>query len=458
MKQRHYKFFVLFIMLFISIGFAILTVNLSLNGTMSFTEGNFDVHFENLAVEDANISNVKSSIEDNNTINISGNFEKPGGYLIYTFYVLNNGTMDATLNDFQVSGITDSQKEFFNSSINYALDDSEIKQGDILRAGQARKIKVNLAYKYDVDSLAPAQEISLNINMNYINPKKLPNSNEWNYEFVNHQQIFYVAKTGKYKFEAWGARGEEDPPTIDSHGRPGYGGYVSGEIELTRGQKFFIYVGSVPQIRKKGVIGYNGGGDGQFGGGGASDIRTVGGLWNEFDSLKSRIMVAGGGAGNDNRDLAGPAGGLVGYGNGAATGGSQTSGGTGYNNGTFGIGGGRNLHTNDGNGAGGGGYYGGGSSAFIDSYGGAGGSSFISGHDGCIAIEETSTKENIIPKKDSIHYSGFKFTNTQMIDGQGYSWTNVKGSTIEGMPRYIGTGKMNGNDNDGFVRITYLES
>ncbi|MFR6022533.1 MAG: glycine rich domain-containing protein [Clostridia bacterium] len=30
-------------------------------------------------------------------------------------------------------------------------------------------------------------------------------------------------------------------------------------------------------------------------GGGATDIRLVSGEWNDFESLKSRIMVAGGG-------------------------------------------------------------------------------------------------------------------------------------------------------------------
>ena len=51
--------------------------------------------------------------------------------------------------------------------------------------------------------------------------------------------------------------------------------------------------------------GYNGGGDGTYestsawgnGGGGATDIRLVSGDSSDFDSLKSRIMVASGGSG-----------------------------------------------------------------------------------------------------------------------------------------------------------------
>ena len=57
------------------------------------------------------------------------------------------------------------------------------------------------------------------------------------------------------------------------------------------------------------VDGYNGGGDGgsdfkdqnvpenSGGGGGATDIRLISGLWDSAESLNSRIMVASGGAG-----------------------------------------------------------------------------------------------------------------------------------------------------------------
>ncbi len=49
-----------------------------------------------------------------------------------------------------------------------------------------------------------------------------------------------------------------------------------------------------------------------------------------------------------------------------------------------------------------------------------GGSSFISGHEGCDAIKEESTENNIIHTGQSIHYSGLYFTNTLMIDDEGY--------------------------------------
>uniref|UniRef100_UPI00203D7231 glycine rich domain-containing protein n=1 Tax=Odoribacter lunatus TaxID=2941335 RepID=UPI00203D7231 len=215
-------------------------------------------------------------------------------------------------------------------------------------------------------------------------------------------------------------------------------------------------------------------------GGGATDIRLIKGEWNNFNSLKSRIIVAGGGGGSDYYNSygsnGGAAGGLNGYSGNyhrkiynysytVAEGGSQTSGGKGGigiskgKSGSFGMGGCRTEHSAGGSyGSGGGsGYYGGGYGHFNNGIvgSGAGGSSFISGHSGCDAISASSTSSNIIHTGQSIHYSGVSFTNTVMIDGAGYKWTTAKGSYI-GMPNFSGTGTMTGNTGNGQVRITPL--
>ena len=200
-------------------------------------------------------------------------------------------------------------------------------------------------------------------------------------------------------------------------------------------------------------------------------------------------MVAGAGGGGDNRTSGygdgngGAAGGLIGYegqainhtnGYGYSTsyGGTQTKSymmywnnlggattttgfknltgvvykGVQYRNPDFGIGGTEQS-------GGGSGYYGG---APGDHSGGAGGSSFISGHNGCDAVAESSTSTNIIHTGQSIHYSNYKFTNTTMIDGEGYSWTTEKGSQT-GMPTHDGTGTMTGNKGAGYAKITLIE-
>lgn len=86
---------------------------------------------------------------------------------------------------------------------------------------------------------------------------------------------------------------------------------------------------------------------------------------------------------------------------------------------------------------------------------GGGGSSFISGHNGCNAISASSTSSSMIHTGQPNHYSGLFFSNTSMIDGEGYQWTTGRGSQT-GMPNLTMTGTMTGNTGNGQVKITPL--
>ena len=304
----------------------------------------------------------------------------------------------------------------------------------------------------------------------------------WEYEYTGTYDTFNVLVDGTYKIELWGAQGNYGSRKRAVGGK---GAYSSGEIELTKGTKLYIYVGENRTDRSAsfnaGSTGgnqadtVNGGSTNGYGGGGSTDIRLVSGEWNNTTSLASRIMVAAGGGGAT--DYAYPVNGgyggaliggsgfngkypNIGYPNIPPTGANQTNGGeTSKNNyttinpgyiGNFGIGG--NGNSNWGSG-GGGGYYGG-AGGGITSYSvdsGAGGSSFISGHTGCVAINSATS---IIPKTGcndgtnniecSYHYSGYRFTKTNLISGN------------ESMPSHDGTSTMTGNSGNGYAKITLV--
>ena len=286
-------------------------------------------------------------------------------------------------------------------------------------------------------------------------------------------QTFTAPLNTNYKIECWGASGG------NSYGHLSYsntvyggkGGYCSGVIVLSYNNKFYVYVGQSGEETIERT--FNGGGaaaneGGPLSGGGATDIRLVdeNGAWNNFNSLKSRIMVAAGGGGGSHYYTGcngGYAGGLSGQ-NGfysvspfytgatysVATGATQISGGKGGKgveevsgfDGTFGSGG---DFFKFGSGGGGGYYGGGGADRNQDIIGsGAGGSSFISGYPGCNAIAESSTEDNIIHTGKQNHYSGKVFTNSVMIDG---------GSV---MPKPRG-GTETGHEGNGYCIITWQQ-
>ena len=269
--------------------------------------------------------------------------------------------------------------------------------------------------------------------------------------------------------ECWGAQAGPGRSNNGVNQNGGKGGYVKGHISLGNQNQLYVYVGSqgdTPKINdsgrtyEKATGGWNGGGAGDYdhsddecsgGGGGATDIRTVNGNWDNFNSLKSRIMVAGagGGGGGWAGETGGHAGGLTGVDsdwiinkNIPITHGNQTSG---YK---LGIGeDGVHVYGNQDVGGGGGGYYGGCSYhgdriSGIDDYSGGGGSSFISGHSGCNAINQNSTSTKITHTGQPNHYSGYVFTNTVMKAGN------------EVMPSPTG-GTETGHSGNGYCKITW---
>lgn len=274
----------------------------------------------------------------------------------------------------------------------------------------------------------------------------LSNNQITSFSYTGAPQTFTVPTSGKYKIELWGAAGGDGggANNMNSGSHAGRGGYTSGEINLDAGTNLYVYVG------QKGAYGagsnpyggpaasWNGGGYGgnnQSGsGGGATDVRLKNGDWYNYESLKSRIMVAGAGGGADNwgGTYNGGDDGRGGHGGGIVAEGAYINGvlyseygGSQYlidSTGTLGKG--SNVTSNTDTGGGGGGYYGGGVSN--NNNGGAGGgSSYISGYKGCISVvkqeslkfeyKEYSEKEtllatiyaNIVDSKDELEKKEF---------------------------------------------------
>lgn len=301
--------------------------------------------------------------------------------------------------------------------------------------------------------------------------------NQVDFDYTGSHQLFNTPQTGTYKIELWGASGGSS-----SSSDFGKGAYTSGNIALGKNSKLYVYVGqkgingtrrtSSTDISPAKAVTFNGGGAGGnaggpytssgtthnyyngASGGGATDIRLEYGDWDDFNSLKTRIMVAAGGAGNaSSSSHGGTINGIIGtpvsgYDSYVGTKATQISGNA------FGKGGNGSDAPSEycpGQPGGGGGYYGGGGakssggSCYI--HPASGGSSYISGHSDCNSISSQSTSSNIIHLGlGTKHYSGLYFTNMKMIDG------------ASSMPSYTSSGNMTGNTGDGHARISLLSN
>ena len=224
------------------------------------------------------------------------------------------------------------------------------------------------------------------------------------FTYTGNEQTYIVPADGYYKIEAWGAQGWPEVTDLNT----GLGGYTSGYIYLTKGENLYVYVGQ-GNGNGQNIAAFNNGTPnyGGYSGGGATDIRLVGGTWTDATSINSRIMVAGGG-GAGGYGKGGAGGGLFGNNASGTKGGTQTSSGasqtTNYPDSSFGIA--------NGGCTGGNGYYPGGGATCAD--GAGGGSSFISGYAGVNAITSASDRTHT---NNTLHYSGKYFIDGAMEVG-----------------------------------------
>ena len=280
---------------------------------------------------------------------------------------------------------------------------------------------------------------------------------EYEFNYIGDVQEFIVPVNGTYKLEVWGAQGAGN----HQHSELGYGGkggYSTGELELRKGTKLYIYVGGQGNVCYSPYCsvagGYNGGGsawkktggsgDPAASGGGATDIRLIGGLWNDKKSLLSRFIVAGAGGGggmdgntpNVGAERGGDGGGLSGivYDNETGHGGTQDSGwkfGEGFSANSK-----NNAYiSNTYGGAGGGSGWYGGSFARNGGWQGAGGGS------GFVLTRDSATK---VP-------------NGYSVTSEYYLKNALTQAGNELIPTHNHETTMKGNSGNGFAKITILE-
>lgn len=442
-----FKLLIIFLFLlvgFVSIGYSSFNTNLSISGDAIVRRESL-LRIDNLVLVSKNNggSEVYNSSYSKSLVSMSVNLLNTNSSVVYRVDVINK-----TGHYFTVNSIV--EKAYSNKNVKYEISGLEVN-----------KVYQGTIYSFNITftSLSDNQSCNLLLSFDFSDITKT----EWTYSLASSFQTFSSLYNATYKIEAWGAQGGKVTASSFVAGSiGGNGGYVSGNLDISKDAKLYVYVGGSgvdgdPTSRAKILIagGYNGGGsNGSFdalspGGGGATDIRTTSGNWDDVTSLRSRIMVAGGGGGSGLK-CAGAAGGInsgimasLYGGNGTMTSGGAS--GTGYTHyaeqlpGSFGKGGQGGYY---GIGAGGAGYYGGGGGAHVTpstSGGGGGGSSFVSGCSTCNSVNSSGNHTG-----SPNHFSGYVFSNIVMIDG------------TKNMPTHNGSGTMVGNSGDGFVKITLI--
>ena len=140
-------FIAIILLLFISIGYSLVSTNITINGITNIRRSEWDVHFSSINVlTGSNLAVVPPNINNTGTIvNFSVNLDKVDDLYEFEAEVYNEGTIDAKISDCIKLGLTQEQEDNVEFTVTY-LDGSPISVGDELPAGTKKKLKVSVKY------------------------------------------------------------------------------------------------------------------------------------------------------------------------------------------------------------------------------------------------------------------------------------------------------------------------
>ncbi len=161
----------LLLILFISVGYAILTTTININGTGKVKNAKWDVHFENVQVTNGSVEpTTAANITDDTSASFAITLEKPGDFYEFTIDVVNAGTIDAMISTISNTSLTEEQQRYLTYTVSY-VSGAAIVEKQLLGATKTEKLKLRAEFKKDItaaDLLEVDTTLTLTLSTDYV--------------------------------------------------------------------------------------------------------------------------------------------------------------------------------------------------------------------------------------------------------------------------------------------------
>jgi len=189
-KKKNRIFLLLIVILTITIGFALLSTTLFINGTASIKGNTWDIHWDDESINVASgsvaatIPNVSTATTAKDTVSFEVELEMPGDFFEFEIDAVNEGTVDGALDlaenwiTYTIGGESSSLPSYMNFSVTY--DDGTIPQsGDVLekRVDQntpgRQTYKIRVEFKSNIEELpSNPQPVNIEVELPYVQHKE----------------------------------------------------------------------------------------------------------------------------------------------------------------------------------------------------------------------------------------------------------------------------------------------
>ena len=167
---------ILLFVVFLSLGYALLGQELNTTGVTNFDNASWSIHFvgsptDSFSEASVSVVGTHSYSSDYTSLSFSDSLSIPGDFYEFTVDIVNDGTMDAMINSFQIlPTLTAAEQEYFDYIITYS-DGIEVDNYHLLEAGDTETLRVAFIYKIiDDTSLYPTEDedYTISLTINYV--------------------------------------------------------------------------------------------------------------------------------------------------------------------------------------------------------------------------------------------------------------------------------------------------
>ncbi len=178
-KTNSMVLFLFSMILLLGVGYAYLNTSVTVQGAGKVTSSSWDVHFENVVVNEKSSNSLEGNplptIIDDSTVTFNVGLESPGEFYEFSLDIVNNGTIDAMIDDIIVSQeLTVEQQKMFRYEIKYD-NGINLEKYQSLKSGEKKNIKILFKYNEMLDYVEYSEEnqsFEFSITIKYVQANK----------------------------------------------------------------------------------------------------------------------------------------------------------------------------------------------------------------------------------------------------------------------------------------------
>ena len=155
----------------LTVVYAALSTTLNINGNAEVTAASWDIYLDNVKLNSNSATTIVPTISNKTTASFSTTLTKPGDFYEFTVDVVNNGSIDAMIDNVtKTPELSGTQAKYINYIVEYENGQS-VSTKQLVSKNSFVRLKVKVEYRKDIsviDLPSSSESLNLSFKVNYV--------------------------------------------------------------------------------------------------------------------------------------------------------------------------------------------------------------------------------------------------------------------------------------------------